>query len=261
MDPTPHLRAILCAALTAAATLAGVGPAGAQIRGYVLDRSNGAGIQAARVTIFDAAGDSLSLSVADADGGFTVAWPGGAGTYTLRVQALGYEGTSQPIEYLGEPIVVDIRVSPAPVELEGLEVEVEPISAYLDRSGFYRRSRRGTGHFINLDGTDRPIFSRTAQMFHRVPGVRVDAGDEPYVRRAQGTTFRGVACYPVLVLDDFVVRTARAVAGDPLLAFDFLMPPPADIAAIEVYSGSALAPPQWRSLENDCGVIVVWTRR
>ena len=261
MRSTPCLQLIRTAVLASVLAAAAAIPADAQIRGYILDRSNGAGISAARITIFDAVGDSLSLSVADAEGAFTVAWPGGAGSYTLRVQALGYEGTSQPIDYRGEPIVVDIRVAPAPVELEGLEIEVEPISAYLDRSGFYRRSRRGTGQFLNLDGADRPIFSRTADIFRRILGVVVETGGEPYVRRAQGTTFRQVRCYPVLVLDDFIVRTARDVEDNELLAFDFLMPPPLEIAAIEVYSGSALAPPQWRSLENDCGVIAIWTKR
>jgi len=236
-------------------------PAEAQITGRILDSKSGQGIDAARVTVFDSVGDSLSLSVADGDGAFAVAWPGGEGVYTLRVQALGYEGTSRPITYAGIPIVVEIRVAPAPVELEGLAVEVEPLSPYLDRFGFYSRRRLGTGRFLNVEQMDGSRFSRTVDILRRVPGLRVTNGGEPYLRRAQGTTFRAAdRCFPVLVLDDIIVRTGRTIES-ALDEFDLIMPRPGDIAAIEVYGGSALSPPQWRSLENDCGVIVVWTTR
>ena len=35
----------------------------------------------------------------------------------------------------------------------------------------------------------------------------------------------------------------------------------ADIAAIEVYARVSQVPPEFYSADNQCGVIVVWTRR
>jgi hypothetical protein len=39
-----------------------------------------------------------------------------------------------------------------------------------------------------------------------------------------------------------------------------LLPPPKDLAGIEVYSGPATTPPQFSGFGRDCGVILVWTR-
>jgi len=39
-----------------------------------------------------------------------------------------------------------------------------------------------------------------------------------------------------------------------------LLPPPREIAGIEVYAGSATIPPQFNGMNRGCGVILVWTK-
>jgi hypothetical protein len=39
-----------------------------------------------------------------------------------------------------------------------------------------------------------------------------------------------------------------------------LLPPPKQIAGIEVYAGAATIPPQFSGMNRGCGVIMVWTK-
>ena len=39
-----------------------------------------------------------------------------------------------------------------------------------------------------------------------------------------------------------------------------LLPPPRDLAGIEVYAGPATIPPQFNGYNRGCGVILVWTK-
>ena len=132
-------------AATVAALLALTSPAAAQIRGQVVDDRTGGGVAAARVSLLDADGDSITSVVAAGDGRFEILWSGERGSYVLRVDALGYAGAGDPIRYEGSPVLVELRVAPAPIELDALEVSVEPRSPYLARSGFYDRRRFSTG--------------------------------------------------------------------------------------------------------------------
>ena len=39
-----------------------------------------------------------------------------------------------------------------------------------------------------------------------------------------------------------------------------LLPPPRDLAGIEVYAGPATTPPRFSGMDRGCGVILVWTK-
>ncbi len=252
---------------TLAALVIGVAPgasgASAQIVGSVIDDSKGSGVAGATVTVFDEAGDSLSAAVARGDGEFGLAWADGSpGRYSLRVEALGYSGVSTPIDYEGVPLLVEIRITPAPVELAGLEVRVEPRSAYLDRHGYYDRKRRGFGRFLDRGSMPEYPVIRASRLVERMPGVRTFRGDEPFFSRAQGMRLlSGARCYPVVVVDDFVLRRASSPGSAFWYDFEDLVPNPEMVEAIEAYPFTSWAPPQWRFTDNNCGVIAVWTRR
>jgi hypothetical protein len=224
-------------------------PVAAQIVGRVIDEhSNGVPAAAVRVV----AGDTLGLAVlTDSAGNFRI--PGAPlGEIRLEVTAFGFGGASRLLDYRGEDIAIDLRVTRDPVELEGLSVEVEPRRAFLERTGFYRRSRGGSGDFLDFDAEPpRPTY-RTGQLLQRVPGIVVRAG-EPLVSRAQMRS----TCLPMVIVDDILVRDG----GSGGFTFEQVAPPPEAIAAIEVYKSGAFAPVEWRSSSSGCGVIAIWTKR
>lgn len=245
--------------------LAGIGarPSAAQIRGQVVDASNGTGVAAARITLLDAENDSLATAVADEGGQFQVLWSGEPGSYVLRVQALGYQGVTDPIQYGVNPVLVEVRVTPAPVELDGLEVSVKALSPYLARSGFYDRQRYGTGEFFDSTSFPPNAVSRTARLMERTSGLRLHRGREPFFTRTQGLRpgDQGLRCYPVVVIDGATVRLARNTRHPMWVPFEDVVPLPANVLAIEVYRSTATAPARWKSLENECGVVAIWTKR
>ena len=229
-------------------------PLSAQILGRVLDEE-AKPVPDAAVRVVDA--DSIGMTVlTNADGDFQI--PGAPlGEIRLEVTALGFGGSSRVIEYLGEAIHIDLRVTRGPVELEGLTVEVEARRPYLERSGFYRRNKWGTGNFLDFEiDPPRPVY-RTAQLFQRIPGITV-RDDEPVVLRHQASLrTSGASCLPIVFVDNALVR-AGGYGG---ASFESSVPPPSMIAAVEVYKSGAFAPAQWRVTGSTCGVIAIWTKR
>jgi len=239
------------------------------IVGRVVDTSRGVAIPAARVAVLSAAGDTLYRAEAESDGRFVVFAPR-ADSVTIGVEALGYRGATTGV--VPEPGMsrLEVGVAPSPIALGGLTVTVEQRMRSLELGGFYDRQRGATGDFLDLTNLDLPRTVTAVQMVSRLSGVSVQGGREPYFPRTIRPSFTGrrpTICYPVIVVDGQPVRSTMAETppGSPSLErftpFAELAPPPELIAAIEVYQSSNMAPPQWRSIENECGVIVIWTQR
>jgi hypothetical protein len=231
------------------------------VSGRIYDPLRGGGVGAARVRLLSAAGEVMDSAVADGSGRFDVQ-PTTIGPVYIEVSALGYSGRSTRIDFVGESVLVEVGVSPAPVSLDGLEVTVERRSAYLDRSGYYQRRNAGVGDFIDFEELDLRGDAPVSRILMREGGIAM-SDDQLYFLRAQRpdlTGRRAQVCIPVVVIDDFVVRSdPNVVIGTESL--EFLLPPASQISAIEVYPTSAFAPVRWKTLDNDCGVIAVWMRR
>ncbi len=245
----------------------------ADVYGRVVDPVRGVGVTAARVVLYSLSGVPLDSAVADGAGSFALT-PPAPGTVVIGVDALGYQGRTTEIVFDGRPLLVDVAVSPSPVELDGLEVAVEQKSIALDRAGFYQRERYGTGDFIDMNELAAPGLLPPSRLVLRAGGAAM-SGDQIYFPRSQrpDLTGRGLGyCYPMIVVDDVVVRTDPrgfefpTFPGEPAderlrPSFDEFLPPQELIAAIEVYQSTAQAPARWKSTNNECGVVVVWTRR
>ncbi|MDT8368232.1 MAG: carboxypeptidase-like regulatory domain-containing protein [Longimicrobiales bacterium] len=247
--------------LALAVALAPATPLRAQIQGRIVDASLGTVIPSASVTLLDIDGDTLNTVTATLQGEFFLGWTGGPGSYFLRIGALGYDGTTRPIEYEGEPILVHVTVSPAPVDIQGIEVGVEQRSIWLERNGFYDRRRTMHGEYLVVDDKIRSTISRSAHIFRDFPGMRVEQGREPYFSRGQrGGQGR---CYPMVVVDNIPMRRDQPAERGfgSVETFDALVPRPMLIAAVEAYNTTSAAPPQWVTNLNNCGVIAIWTTR
>lgn len=230
--------------------------------GRVMDTSRGVPVPAARVTLLSTAGDTLHRAEAGADGRFLALAPD-TDSVTVSVDALGYRGASTGVVPEQGAARLEIGIAPSPIALGGLSVTVEQRLRSLELGGFYRRRRGATGDFLDLTNMNLPSTVSAVEMVGRLGGVALGAGREPYFLRAQrpDLTGRGQSlCFPVIVVDGHPIRTSSGRRGR-FVALRDMMPHADLIAAIEVFPTSATAPVQWRTLENECGVIAIWTRR
>ncbi|MDT8369212.1 MAG: carboxypeptidase-like regulatory domain-containing protein [Longimicrobiales bacterium] len=229
----------------------GEGSGGATtIRGRVVNADDDRGIEAATVRLLSEEGEILAATHADATGAFTLP-PPVPGPVVVTVDALGYSGRSDRVSYDGRSMILEIRVARAPIALEGLEVEVERRSDYLERTGFYHRQRFGFGNFLDVEAMDVSRILTTGQLLVRMPGTSMTPGGEPYFPRHG-------SCLPMIVVDGLTVRTTTSPSS--IDAFRDVAPRANEISAIEIYRSSTFAPVEWKSSANNCGMIMIWTK-
>ena len=228
-------------------------PASGQIvRGQVTDVATEQPVASARVAVRNDA-DSLLVEVVTEDTGEFALLGLPEGDLVVEVSALGYTASAKRrIEYDGSSLFLAIRLDPAPLEMEGIEVTVEAQDPFLRQGGYYDRKRMGHGDFLTPEQLDRMSITRPSDMFRRMPSVRVVGNGEPVMGRGPAT-FR--ECLPAVYQDGMLIRPPHSRTS-----FNDVVSPAVWIAAVEVYPGPATAPPQWRG-SAACGVIAIWTRR
>ena len=149
----------------------------------------------------------------------------------------------------------DVRMTPQPIELEGVVATSWGRSMRLRSMGFYDRQRRGIGAFMTRQRLDELNLVHTEDVFRYVRGFLVRPVGPYHV--VEGTRGFGVAgCLPAIYIDGMrmIVRDVRD-QSDALS-----MVGPDDIEAIEAYQGPASIPAEYNPLGNACGVILIWTR-
>lgn len=214
------------------------------VRGLVLERVTDRPIELGRVALVEAGGDTVAVATSDARGFFSVTTED-PGHYHVLVEAFGYRLESAgPFELdLEELRVVQINLEPAPVEVQGIDVEAEETATpYLVRQGFTERRKMGFGHFVGPQELDdfRTIVSSTEDIFYRFAGVTLG----PQGPMMIGST--GRTCGPAVLLDG--VRTTERI------------PPLEQLEAIEIYTRAVQVPLQYSWAAQGCGVILYWTK-
>ena len=217
----------------------------ARLIGQVVSAIDGRAIGGAVVWLFRSGMGAIS----DSSGNFNIPETI-AGTDTLEVRFLGYE--SGTVELYLEPDRVTrvvLLLSPTTVRVAELNVEIERSETPALYAGFYRRKKKGIGHFITPEEIARRQPRYTTDMLRRVPGLAVGA---TIAGRARVTVTRElIPCEPVIFIDGLYVPRMPV---DDILA--------TDLGAIEVYLGPAQVPAQYANLASGaCGAILVWSRR
>jgi acetolactate synthase regulatory subunit len=158
---------------------------------------------------------------------------------------LGYASrTTTLILQAGKTVEINASMSAQPIELEPIEVTVR--SAYLERNGFYRRSRLWGKQFTRAD-LDLINPTYLSDIIWRVPGVTVQRrGFQAVAVSGRGTSLSLGRCVLPVYVDG--VRSFDA---------DLDQFPPTWIEAMEVYHGIS-TPIQYGF--NSCGVVLIWTR-
>lgn len=140
---------------------------------------------------------------------------------------------------------------------------------------FEARRAAGIGHFITRADLDKAKQQRMGDLIAKVPGARVwraRTGSSAWVATGRGSGGQrmpagdaadqrrgaGQACYADVWLDNANVYTYRVGAA----LFDVNSIPPQHIEAVEVYPNSATIPLRYaRGASQQCGVLIIWTRR
>jgi hypothetical protein len=233
-------------------------PASAQvIEGHLLEAGTGVPVQAASVSLLDTAMAELRQTITDKHGAFRLEAPG-SGRFFVLAEALGYKRTLDGVLELGEGgrVSIDFFLRPEPLGMDSLTVEAErqEIVQHLELQGFYDREAEGFGHFISLEEIEKRNAREYYTLLRGLPNLRVVGGGvggtELWAR------FMGDDCHPDIFVDGALVRLSHVNASlEEVLAIG-------DVVSVEWYDGPAGVPLQWGGtrLDDNCGVIVFWTR-
>ena len=182
------------------------------------------------------------------------------GQYLLVVRRIGYAPTSGVIEVpANDTLRLAYTLTRSNRLLDTVRVRGERLTMRM--VDFDRRRQQAQGQFITQAEIERRASLQTSDFLRYMRGVEVSVnttqafgGTQVYSRR-EGGGFDGnqqQQYCPMQVLLDGIILP-RYFNLD-------LLPPPKQIAGIEVYAGAATVPPQFSGVDRRCGVVAVWTR-
>jgi Carboxypeptidase regulatory-like domain/TonB-dependent Receptor Plug Domain len=191
------------------------------------------------------------------DGAYTVT-DAASGTQSLEARAIGYAPYRMPVTLRnGESEPITLRLAIQRVQLDTVRV-VAGKSLAPEVRAIERRMNTGVGTI--LDGAtirERSTLFVTDAV-RGMAGVTVSKaagnGQEILMRRVGGTD--GSYCVANIVVDGLRMppsASANATIDDYVNL--------SDVTAMEVYPRPNLVPPEFLTIDNACGVVVVWTRR
>jgi hypothetical protein len=188
----------------------------------------------------------------------------------IRLRALGYEAVERSLNlFAGRTVTVEYLLTPTALALPEVEVSGQPSRSILHTGGFEDRRRMGNGRFYTEDEISRHLQRRVPDLLRDAQGMRIASGpgNEFYaVNTRQVMTSiipsrnRG-ACFLDIIVDGMVVWSAHAgERGVPPVDLAFLVSL-SDLLGVEVYTGLASVPAEYRRAGSTCGAILFWTRR
>ncbi len=172
------------------------------------------------------------------------------GLVTLTVRRLGFRAIVAQWQVTGEPLTLNLTLSPVPLALPAVLVRsrAEPYDSRL--AGFNERRERNVGYFITREQIDRQNTFQLTDALRRIPGVKVVAIPGGLGRTV---TLPGARCPPLVMVDGFPASLGR---------FDLDMIDLTTVEGIEVYPHGSSVPAELMGpygMES-CGVIGIWSR-
>ena len=237
---------------------------GAVIEGVVTDTALVA-LQDVAVTIL-----GTSLLVRTGPNGRFLVSVERAGRYFLIARRVGFQPLSTELQVVvSDTLRLALSLERVVTELKAVTVEAPHLSPRM--AEFEERRRLGVGQFMSqaeIEKRNSILATELLRTFTsvRLKGVGGSLGSPGYyaVSLREGGTplkkqlkqvpgdsgFQG-QCLMQVVVDGIAQYTPYNLDQ---------LPPPMEIAGIEVYSGPATIPLQFKGFDRNCGVIMVWTR-
>jgi hypothetical protein len=250
---TPAIAVLICIAAAGAVQSAH----GQVVTGRVLEEATDRPLADVEVRLETTGGRATYRAVTDSTGAFSVRAPR-FGSFVLVASMIGMATVStEPFDVGEGTMTVVLRMSTSAVPLDPLTVEARGGAADLGvLSGYYERMRSnqrlGIGRFVTRDEIDARSPMNVSDLLRAMPRVNVNHGGRGTGAFVTMRAARG-ECTPALYIDG-----ARANRRDR--AFIDEMVRPMDVEGVEVYVGLAQMPGMYHD-ENNCGVLLVWTRR
>jgi hypothetical protein len=199
--------------------------------------------------------EALGRSARTDDGGHFVISDLAPGVRHVLVRRIGYKSVGRMVQLVaGEVRQADFALEPAAVRLDSLVVTAHPDVFMRD---FEENRRLGLGHFFTRAELEKRGVVLLEQAFDGIPSARVvrdvsgKRGTHAYVYNQRH------GCFAHVYLDHSPVYRGRR-DEEP---FDIHLIPVDAIEAVEYYSGPAGMPLKYSTLNSNCGVVVIWTRR
>ena len=179
------------------------------------------------------------------------------GTQLIIVRRLGFEAARVNVNVTSrQPTEVRVMLGPTLNILDPVLVTARRNYA-LDKNGFAARQRSGWGRYITAEQIQKRNPYQLTDMLTDLPGIRVVRGiGGASVRDERSRTIIGggrpTGACPRTYVDGFLWRIAEPGDLDMFVS-------PKDIIGMEVYRPNE-APLQYRGVDDNCIVILVWTR-
>lgn len=201
-------------------------------------------IAGATISLF---GSSISATTGE-DGRFRiVSLP--AGEYVVLARRIGFASASATLHIDGgDTLRPSFALQRAVAELD--TVRASAVSNSLRLGEFEERRARKVGHFITADEIykSNPVY--IADMLEKVLSVRIVARAIG-VRAAYSMRTAGETCPFQIFVDGKIFDEHGDLSNAP---------PPSDVAGVEVYSGPATIPLEYKRHDTMCGIILIWTK-
>jgi hypothetical protein len=217
----------------------------ARVFGRVVNK-NGAPVAGARVGLMGTSAATLTR----ANGDFVLdSLP--AGTQALVVRQIGYRPTETTVDLSSRtPARVTVQLGAMTVELSPVEV-VSRRDEGLQKVGYLDRKRTSAGgYFMGPDQLEKRNAQRFTDILRTTPGIRVQEQNGQAMISSSRSS-QGSGCVTMFV------DGAQWQQLEPGDLDSFVQP--GEVAAIEVYNGSA-TPAQFSTPGQDCAAVVVWTK-
>jgi hypothetical protein len=177
-----------------------------------------------------------------------------AGQYILVVRHLGYAPTSTALQAApGDTLRMSFALTRIATALDTVVVTTKRYSMRM--AEFEDRRKLGFGHFLTQADIEKRNGTFVSDLLRPILSVRIADGRKRFDQFA--VNYRD-GCYFQLFLDGVALPT-------PTNLMD--LPTPRELAGIEVYSGPATIPLQYKPLGHKgvggggfCGVILIWTK-
>jgi protocatechuate 3,4-dioxygenase beta subunit len=178
------------------------------------------------------------------------------GTQLIVVRHIGFEVERVSVNVTSrQPIEVRVTLGPSVNVLDPVLVTARANYA-LDKDGFTARQRNGWGKYFTREQIQKRNPYNLTDILTEVPGIRITRGIGGASVQSERASYilgggRGGGCTRVWV-DGFEWHVAEAGDIDTFVS-------PRDVLGLEVYKAHE-APIQFRGVDDNCIVLVVWTR-
>jgi TonB-dependent Receptor Plug Domain/Carboxypeptidase regulatory-like domain len=191
-------------------------------------------------------GSALSVSTGD-NGRFRIVGLH-AGNFILTVHRIGYVPVAVATTVVnGDTLRPSFALQRIVSALDTMIVTAKSLATRM--SEFEDRRKLGFAHFITADEIEKRNATFLADVIRTVLSVDIS---EKKAGKQYAYNMRGMGgCAFQIYLDGMPMPTPTNLLQ---------LPPPRDLAGIEIYSGPATIPLQYKSGNANCGVMLLWTK-